>query len=536
MVQDKQEEVYKEIFLKSIPVILQMELTGMPLNISKVHSLQMKYARKLNNLSTAIQKFPLIQSFTKQLQQEEMVIKNLLLKEKVKPITDFADICFNPQSTKHLRKFLYETHRLPQKDYTKTGLPGTGNKTLQKLIIELIYQNNFTKDELEANLSTINQIQQKDKNRGIALEITHILQHLIDRANLQIIQQNFIKAFISNSYNQSNLGTVHYLYGSFKLGGTVSGRMSSASPNLQNLPSTGTIYAKDIKSCFEAPSGWLMAGADFSSLEDRVSALTTKDKNKLAVYEHGFDGHCLKAYAYYKDLMPDINKDSVDSINSIETKYPELRQKSKGPTFALTYGGTYHALMNQCGLSEDEAKRIENSYHELYNESDDWVQNKLMQASKDGYVTGAFGLRLRTPILKQIVLDKHSTPYEARSEARTAGNMLGQSYGLLNNRAAIEFRNRVLKSPYRCDIKPISHVHDSQYFIIKNEVAIVEWFNRNLVECMEWQELPELKHNTVKLGGNVEIYYPTWSDKHILPNKATKAQILEICSKAAKTD
>jgi hypothetical protein len=53
---------------------------------------------------------------------------------------------------------------------------------------------------------------------------------------------------------------------------------------MQNLPSTGSIYAKPIKRCFSAPTGWLLCSADFASLEDRISALTTKDSNKLRVY------------------------------------------------------------------------------------------------------------------------------------------------------------------------------------------------------------------------------------------------------------
>jgi len=75
-----------------------------------------------------------------------------------------------------------------------------------------------------------------------------------------------------------------------------------------NLPSSGTIYAKPIKKCFEAPPGWLMVGADFSSLEDRISALTTKDPNKLTVYTDGMDGHAFRAAYYFPSKMPDITK------------------------------------------------------------------------------------------------------------------------------------------------------------------------------------------------------------------------------------
>ena len=50
-----------------------------------------------------------------------------------------------------------------------------------------------------------------------------------------------------------------------------------------------------------------MFGADFDSLEDKISALTTRDPNKLKVYEDGYCGHCLRSYYYFKDQMPDIN-------------------------------------------------------------------------------------------------------------------------------------------------------------------------------------------------------------------------------------
>jgi hypothetical protein len=54
--------------------------------------------------------------------------------------------------------------------------------------------------------------------------------------------------------------------------------------NLQNIPSSGTTYAKHIKRCIKAPPGWLWVGVDFASLEDRISALTTRDPEKLKVY------------------------------------------------------------------------------------------------------------------------------------------------------------------------------------------------------------------------------------------------------------
>ena len=243
----------------------------------------------------------------------------------------------------------------------------------------------------------------------------------------------------------------------------------------------------------------------------------------------GYDGHCLRAYSYFGNMMPDIDPTNVDSINSIEKLYKDLRQRSKGPTFLLTYKGTYMGLHKNLGFPIDEAKMIEANYHELYKVSDAWVQGKLDQAGQDGYVTVAFGMRVRTPLLKQVLMNNKHTPYEAQAEGRTAGNALGQSYCMLNNRAAIEFRQRVLTSPYRTSILPVAHIHDAQYFLIRDGIDTLMWLNQHLVECMQWQELPEIQHPEVHLGGEVCVFYPDWAHEYKLPNGASEQQIRQIC-------
>jgi DNA polymerase-1 len=112
-----------------------------------------------------------------------------------------------------------------------------------------------------------------------------------------------------------------YLFGNFNLGGTVSGRLSSSGPNLQTIPSGNEgdktkkgRYGKLIKSCFQAPKGSLFIGLDFNSLEDRISALTTEDVNKIKVYSDGYDGHSLRAHSYFGNQMPDIETAPKDAI------------------------------------------------------------------------------------------------------------------------------------------------------------------------------------------------------------------------------
>jgi DNA polymerase-1 len=325
------------------------------------------------------------------------------------------------------------------------------------------------------------------------------------------------------------------LFGSFNLGGTKTGRLSSSKPNLQNLPSTGSPYAKPVKDIFVAPKGFIFVGADQRSLEDRISALTTRDPNKIKVYTEGYDGHCLRSYSYFQEKMPDITdeinkgeKSEVEIINSIKTRYPELRQKSKSITFCLTYSGTKYALMQECGLSEEDAIQAESRYHELYKVSDQWVKDHVNKACKEGYVTCAFGLKLRTPLIKKAIMGDKHTLKEARAEARTAGNALGQSWCLLNNRSANEVMQIVWNSPYKYDVLPVAEIHDALYFFVKDNLETLSWFNKVLIKAMEWQEDPIIAHDKVKLGGDLEVFYPTWAHGIDIPNGASKDEIVEV--------
>lgn len=246
----------------------------------------------------------------------------------------------------------------------------------------------------------------------------------------------------------------------------------------------------------------------------------------------GFDGHCLRAYSYFTEQMPDIDPNSVESVNSIEDKYPQLRQDSKAPTFAMTYQGTYMTMVKNLNWPVEKAQKVEAAYKELYSVSIDWVSSKLDQAAKDGYVTAAFGLRVRTPKLAQVLRGNSRTPREAEKEGRTAGNALGQSWCLLNTRAGIEFMGKVRNSKHKLDIRPAAHIHDAQYFIVRDDLDAIHYTNTHVVEAVEWQEHPEIQHDEVKLGGTYSLYYPDWNHEIKIPNRASKEQIVQTIQKS----
>lgn len=241
-------------------------------------------------------------------------------------------------------------------------------------------------------------------------------------------------------------------------------------------------------------------------------------------------------YLLYSTFIPNFMKIEIISkkqahveiINSIKHKHKDLRQLSKGATFACTYGGTPYTLIKNLGFSKETAQNIYDRYHELYKESDAWVNDKIVQASECGYVTCAFGLRLRTHRIKQTILGNKFTPKEAEAERRTAANALGQSWCMLTSRAGIEFNSLVRNSEYRFSILPVASVHDAQYFLIKNDIDILLWANKYLVKAISWQEDPIIADDKVKLKGELSVFYPSWADEFVVPNNINKDELLSL--------
>ena len=499
MVEDNQEQLYKEHFLPYLKDNMRCQLNGLPIDLQEVKKLKNELNQEEKELLEFLGSKKAINNAEYLIAEQATIKRNKKLKKKQTTIEENIKP-FNFSSNNDLSILLYEVMQLPIVDLTESKQPSTSKPTIKKLM-------NHTENQ----------------------EYKDILQTLMDLSDVEKMLSAFIPAF--EQAHVDKYGNAHLL-GYFNLGGTVSGRLSSSNINLQQLPASSSRFAKPIKKCFKSSEEWVFIGLDYASLEDRISALTTKDPEKLKVYIEGYDGHCLRAYSYFKNDMPDItlelekvstNEEKVKIINSIADKYPKLRQQSKAPTFALTYQGTYLTLMNNLGFTEELAKQIEKAYHELYYVSDEWVQKHLNQAKIDGYISVAFGLRVRTPLLK---LNSNSSLSEA--EGRTAGNALGQSWGILNSRAMNKVMNQVDKLGLSEYILPVAMIHDATYYVVKNDIYIIETINRLTVEQAYWQNHPDIYHPKVTLGGQLDLFYPDWSTPITLPEKCNEECLINI--------
>ena len=60
---------------------------------------------------------------------------------------------------------------------------------------------------------------------------------------------------------------------------------------------------------------------------------------------------------------------------------------------------------------------------------------------------------------------------------------------------------------------------------VKDNLETLTWFNKVLIKAMEWQEHPAIKHDKLKLGGDLEVHFPSWGENIEIPNYATKEEV-----------
>lgn len=499
MVQDNQEELYRTFMLPTLKANIRCQLNGLPINPKLVLDLEKSLQVEALDLETKLVNYKAIQDAQWLLAEELTEKRNAKLKTK-KTLVHENLHPFNFGSPKQLQVLLFSVMGLPIIEKTATKEPAVGKKVLKNLI-------NHTENQ----------------------DYKDILQALCDLADVSKILNAFIPAF-KNAYSKDP-NKLSYLIGNFNLGGTVSGRLSSSDPNIQNLPATGSRFAKPVKKLFQSTDEWIYCGIDFNALEARIDALTTKDPLKLKVFTEGWDVHCLNASIAFGKYMKDIDFNSKDSVNSIKDLYNPYRQKAKNYGFCLQYGGTEIALVKQVGLTIEEAKEAYKNYHETYKVSLAWKQEHIKFACENGYIVTGFGLRVRTPILKNTVYSEDMSNLAA-AEARTAGNALGQGWGVLNDRAMNEVLDEVDRLGLTNDILPVGKIHDACYYKVRNDIDTILKLNELTTKAARWQNHPVIAHDEVHLSGQLDLFYPDWSNPITLPEECTREQLIDIVQEA----
>jgi DNA polymerase I len=315
-----------------------------------------------------------------------------------------------------------------------------------------------------------------DVLEGLAAE--HEVPRLVlDYRQLTKLKSTYVDAL--PALIRSHSGRVHTTFGQT---GTATGRLSSANPNLQNIP-IRTELGREIRAAFIAEPGHVLLTADYSQVELRLLAHFSKDKLLVEAFRRGDDIHTLTASQVFG--VPPLMVTAED------------RRKAKAVNFGIVYGLSPFGLSQQLGIEPSEARKFIDAYFEKYAGVRTFIDATLEQTRREQKVRTLFG-RIRP------IPDINSKNATQRGFAeRTAVNtpLQGTAADLIKLamiRIDAEIRKRGMKS------RMTLQVHDELVFEVpENEVDVMKSLVREHMEKAHALEVPLL----VEIGVG-----PNWRD------------------------
>lgn len=282
---------------------------------------------------------PLFQKMSAELSQR--------LAEIEKQIYASIGYSFNLNSTQQLSKVLFENLRLAPpggKKKTVSGHYSTSADVLEELrgkhpIVDLILENR---------------------------ELAKLKSTYVDALPAQI---------------NPGTGRVHTSFGQT---GSVTGRLSSNDPNLQNIP-TRTELGRTVRNGFVAAPGYQLLSIDYSQIELRIVAHVAQDEAMLAAFRAGQDIHATTAAAVYHVPLEQVTK--------------AMRRHAKAINFGLIYGMSSFGLSRTTDLTLGEAENFVKAYFEQFPSVKSYLDETRRLAARQGYVETLLGRRRYFPNL-----------------------------------------------------------------------------------------------------------------------------------------
>lgn len=258
-------------------------------------------------------------------------------------IHTLAGKAFKINSPKQLGEVLFETLQLPASKKTKTGY-STDAETLNKL-----------------------------------LPYHPIIADILDYRQVAKLRATYAEG-LRNAADEN--GRIHSV---FRQTGTATGRLSSAEPNLQNIPIRTELGRRFRKYFIPETSDRVLIDADYSQIELRLLAAISGDENMTNAFIDGEDIHTSTASAVFG-----VPREEVTA---------ELRKRAKAVNFGIVYGIGDFSLAQDIGTTRKEAKAYIDSYFAAYPAIDSYLHDIVVSAREKGYVETLFGRRRYIPEL-----------------------------------------------------------------------------------------------------------------------------------------
>jgi len=317
---------------------------------------------------------------------------------------------FNLSSTKQLQVILFEKQGIKPTKKTPGGAPSTSEEVLAELALDYP----LPKVILE--------------HRGLSkLKSTYT-----DKLPLMI---NPVSGRVHTSYHQAV---------------TATGRLSSADPNLQNIPVRND-EGRRIRQAFVAAKGHRIVAADYSQIELRIMAHLSQDKGLLDAFAQGEDIH--------RATASEVFGVALDKVSG------EQRRSAKAINFGLIYGMSAFGLSRQLNIGAGEAKKYMDLYFERYPGVLRYMENTRQLAASKGYVETLEGRRLWLPDIKS----GNAIRRKAAERAAINAPMQGTAADIIK-RAMIAVDNW-LEQQNDSAVRMIMQVHDELVFEVKAEAV-----------------------------------------------------------------
>ncbi len=351
---------------------------------------------------------------------------------------------FNLGSPKQIQEILYEKQRLPVLKKTPKGQPSTDEAVLQDLALD------FPLPKLIL------------EHRGMSkLKSTYT-----DRLPEQI---NPRTGRVHTSYHQAVAAT---------------GRLSSADPNLQNIP-IRTAEGRRIRQAFVAPPGNKIIAADYSQIELRIMAHLSNDENLLHAFAEGLDIHATTASEVFSVPLDRVSKNQ--------------RRSAKAINFGLIYGMSAFGLARQLGIPRGEAQSYIDLYFTRYPGVGRYMDETRKLARGQGYVETLFGRRLYLPEINS----KNSQRRQYAERTAINAPMQGSAADIIKT-AMIDVHRWIHES--RFAVKMIMQVHDELVFEVPEDAI------ESAVE-----RIPALMSGTARLRAPLDVDVgvgSNWDEAH----------------------
>ena len=340
--------------------------------------------------------------------QKELYQSEIL--ELEKKIYDLAGIEFNIQSPKQLGEVLFERLGLPVVKKNKTG--------------------GYTTD-----IEVLNYLADKHE----------IINHVIRYRTVTKLYNTYLIGLEQQIYDDGKVHTI------FEQALTVTGRLSSIEPNVQNIP-IRTLEGRKIRKLFIPTENNVLFSSDYSQIELRVLAHMANVKLLIEAFTNNLDVHTETAKKIF----------ATDEVTS------DLRRKAKAVNFGIVYGISAFGLSNDVELGVKEAQQFIDSYFKLYPEIKVFMDKTIEFAKESGYVVTLSNRRRYIPELKSPVYMQREFGKRTAMNAPIQGSAADIIKMAMIN-IDQEIQKRKLKS------KMVFQVHDELVFEVNpNEKEIIE--------------------------------------------------------------